>query len=148
MSKPDATIPTFTLAEFDAADTATMEVLIGGKPSGWFWEFAGPGHEKTEAQKARVARERLRKSAEIERAQVNGRKWKPEEDAPETVVARNVADIVERIVGWSTVEIDGKPFPFTPQNATFLLSDPKRVSLLEQASEFLWNEQSFTGRSA
>ena len=52
------------------------------------------------------------------------------------------------LVGWSPVEIGGKDFPFTPENATEFLSHPKRVGVLTQAMEFLASEKSFTPRSA
>lgn len=133
---------------FEAADTGTMEVLdVHGNPTGWFWEFAGPGHPKTEALNNRQARERLRKQAQIEQAQANGRKYKAEAEVPDELRAKNIADLVERLVGWSEIEIGGKPYPFTAENATEFLSHPKRVGVLVQAMEFLASEKSFTPRS-
>ncbi|MHA6690599.1 branched-chain amino acid ABC transporter [Devosia sp. A449] len=134
---------------FEAADIGKMQVLdIHGSPTGWVWEFAGPGHPKTEALNNRFARERLLKSAQVEQAQVNGRKWKADQDEPAEVRAKNIADLVERIVGWSAVEIGGKPFPFSAENATEFLSHPKRIGVLTQAMEFVASEKSFTPRSA
>lgn len=133
---------------FEASDTGTMEVLdVHGNPTGWLWEFAGPGHPKTEALNNRLSRERLRKQAQIEQAQANGRKYKAETETPDDLRAKNIADLVERLVGWSDIEIGGKPYPFTVENATVFLSHPKRVGVLVQAMEFLASEKSFTPRS-
>src|SRR5690606_32108760 len=112
--------------------------------TGWWWEFAGPGHPKTEALNNRLARERLHKAALVEQAQVNGRKWKAEEDSPDAVRAENIGNLVERLVGWSPIEIGGRDFPFSPENAIEFLSHPKRVGVLTQASEFLAAERSFS----
>ncbi|QDZ10518.1 hypothetical protein [Devosia ginsengisoli] len=141
-------VPSFSLDAFEASDTGKMQVLdAAGNPTGWFWEFAGPGHPKTEALNNRLARERLHKSAQIEQSQVNGRKWKAEEEIPDAVRAKNIADLVARIVGWSEVIIGDKPFPFSPENAIEFLSHPKRVGVLTQAMEFLAAEKSFSPRS-
>ena len=141
-------VPSLDFAAFEASDTGKMQVLdAAGNPTGWWWEFAGPGHPKTEAQNNRFARERLHKAAQMEQAQVNGRKWKADDKDPDEVRAKNIADVVERIVGWSAVDIGGKDFPFTPENATEFLSHPKRIGVLTQAMEFLAAEKSFTPRS-
>lgn len=141
--------PALDFDAFEAADTGMMEVLDArGNPTGWYWEFAGPGHPKTEALNNRFARERLHKQAQMEQAQVNGRKWKAEEGDPDDVRTKNIRDLVERLVGWSAVEIGGKDFPFTPENATEFLSHPKRIGVLTQAMEFIASERAFMPRSA
>ena len=113
-------VPSFSFDAFEASDTAKMQVLdAAGNPTGWFWEFAGPGHPKTEALNNRYARERLRKAQQIEQA----------------------------LVGWSDVEIGGKLFAFSPEAAIEFLSHPKRVGVLTQAMEFVASEKSFTPRS-
>lgn len=141
-------VPSFDMDAFEASDTGKMEVLdAAGRPTGWFWEFAGPGHPKTEALNNRFARERLHKAALMEQAQVNGRKWKADEEDPAEVRAKNIRDLVDRLVGWSPVEIGGRDFPFTSENAIEFLSHPKRVGVLTQAMEFLAAEKSFSPRS-
>lgn len=142
-------VPSFSIDAFEAADTGKMQVLdAAGNPTGWYWEFAGPGHPKTEALNNRLARERLHKSAQIEQHQINGRKWKAEQENPDEVRAKNIADLVERIVGWSEVEIDGEAFTFSAAAAVEFLSHPKRIGVLTQAMEFVASEKSFTPRSA
>lgn len=138
----------FSLDSFSDADTAQMTVMVGGAPSGWTWEFAGPGHPHTTEQANRISRERLHKDKLIEQARINGKKWVATEETPEGVRASNVNYVVERLIGWSAVRIDGKDFPFTAENARMLLTDPKRVGLLTQALEFIAADNSFTKRSA
>jgi hypothetical protein len=137
----------FDLSMLDAADEAEMEVMIGGKGSGWKLLFAGPGHPKAIQQENRLARENLERRKAQERAQVNGKKWKPVDESVEEVVAKNIELIVERLVGWSPVKIDGEPYPFSTENARKILSDPKKVTILNQCLEFLGDESVFTKRS-
>jgi hypothetical protein len=137
-----------SMAALASADTATMNVVVGGNPSGWLWEFAGPSHPKALAQANRTSRASLHKSKLIEQAQANGRKWVAEEQTPDQVRADNVTYIIERLIGWSTVRIDGQDFPFSEDKARELLSNVKNVGLLAQALEFLAADNSFTKRSA
>lgn len=136
-----------SLDAFNAADIATMTVMLHGKPTDWTWSFAGPGHEKTVAYAEKQARDRLAQDRLKEQAQVNGRKWKaPEEDVGE-VRSRNVAFILARLVGWSPIVIGGQDFPFSEENARTLLSDPGKP-FFQQALDFLLADDSFTPRSA
>lgn len=141
-------IADFSLDDFDAVDTSTMIVMVNGAPTGWKWTFAGPGHPKSIEQSNRLAREELAEQRSIQQARANGKKWKASDETPDELRRENVANVVGRLVGWSPVKIDGKDFAFTPENATLLLADPKRVGLLTQALEFLADENSFTRRSA
>lgn len=143
-----ANIPDFAVDALDAVDVAEMNVLVGGVPSGWKWTFAGPGHPQTIAQTNRLAKERLRKDAEIDRARNNGKQWKPDVEDPAEVRARNVAFVVERLTGWSPVRIGGEIVSFSAETATAFLSDPRKGATLAQAIEFLADGQSFTRRSA
>lgn len=146
----DKTAPSaaFDLSDLDASDTAVMEIYANGKPTNWLWEFAGPGHPKTIEQSNRIAKERLRKEREIEQAQVNGRKYKPAEETVDEALSRNVQLVVDRLLGWSPIKMDGKDYPFSPENAKALLLDRRKGQLLVQALEFLGDERSFTPRSA
>jgi hypothetical protein len=130
------------------AEIATLNLVIGGTPSGWLWHFAGPGHPKYLTQQNRVSRERLHKDRLIEQARVNGKKWVAPEETPEGVREGNVVYVIERLVGWSPIRIDGQDFPFTEDNARKILADPKRLNVLTQALEFLSADSSFTQRSA
>ncbi|MGN6142242.1 MAG: branched-chain amino acid ABC transporter [Mesorhizobium sp.] len=137
----------FDLSDLDSADEAVMEVLANGKPTGWTWTFAGPGHPKTIELSNRFARDRLRREKEQEQAQVNGKKWKAPDESPDEVLDRNVSLVVARMLGWSPIQMSGKDYPFTTDNAKALLMDRRKGQLLVQALEFLGEEQSFTKRS-
>lgn len=137
----------FDLSELDAADEAVMEVEANGKATGWLWTFAGPGHEKTIEQSNRLAKERLRKEAAQEQAVINGKKWKADEETVDEALARNVGLVIDRLLGWSPIQMGGKDYPFSAENAKALLMDRRKGQLLIQALEFLGNERSFTPRS-
>lgn len=138
----------FGADDFDAADDAEMTVRVGGKPTTWVWSFAGPGHPQTIAQSNRLARERLNEDREKEEARVNGRKWVDHEDTPESSRLRNVNWVVERLLGWSAVKIDGEIVPFSQDAARKILMDPRKQQIFVQALEFLASEKSFMRRSA
>ena len=138
----------FEFEDFDAANTATMSVIVAGRVTGWKWTFAGPGHAQTVAQANRSARERLQLEAEQSQARVNGRKWKAPEESVDEVRARNIDYVIERLVGWSPVKIGGATYEFSAEAARKLLADPAKVGLLTQALEFLAADNSFTKRSA
>lgn len=148
MTNKSATSPAFDLSDLDASDEATMEVYANGKPTGWLWTFAGPGHPKSIEQSNRMAKERLRKEREIEQAQINGRKYKATEETVDEALERNVSIVTDRLLGWSTIQMGGKDYPFTPESAKALLMDRRKGQLLIQALEFLGDERSFTPRSA
>jgi hypothetical protein len=139
--------PAFDLSSMDAIDEAEMEVYANGQPTGWKWRFAGPGHPKTVEQGNRLARERLRREREQEAAQVNGRKWKPDSETVDEALDRNVRIVTDRLLGWTPVQMSGKDYPFTAENAKALLMDRRKSALLIQALEFLGDEKSFTPRS-
>lgn len=127
-----AEIEDFSSTDLDASETSRMTVLIGGKPSSWVWVFAGPGHPKTVEQNNRLSRERLHRQALMEQAQVNGKKWKAEEETVDEARLRNVDWIVGRLVDWTPVKIDGELYAFSAENARKLLLDPKKASLFTQ----------------
>lgn len=136
------------LSDIDAADESEMVVVLNGKPTTWVWTFAGPGHPKTIAQGNRIARESLHDAKEKEQARVNNRKWKATEEAPDDIRKKNVAYVVERLLGWTPIKLAGEPLAFSPDAATKLLLDPRKVTLLTQALDFINEDKSFIKRSA
>lgn len=140
-------VSAFDLSALDTADEAEMEVYANGHPTGWKLRFAGPGHPKSIEQSNRLAKERLRREREQEAAMVNGRKWKPPEETVEEALERNVNLVVDRLLGWSPIQMGGKDYPFSPENARALLMDRRKGQLLIQCLEFLGSENSFTPRS-
>lgn len=145
--EPAASGDAFDLAELDSSDEATMEVLANGKPTGWVWTFAGPGHPQTIELSDKLAKERLADERAQEQARVNGRKWKAPVETVEEARRRNVDLVVGRLLGWSKIRFNGKPYAFSPDNARALLMDRRKGQLLLQAMEFIGDEASFTKRS-
>lgn len=134
--------------DIDAADEAVMDVVMNGRATGWLWTFAGPGHPRAVEQTNRLAKERLRRDAEVDRVRNNGKQWKGEVETPDQIRAKNVAFVVERLIGFTPAKINGDLVEFSPEAAGRLLSDPRKGALMQQAIEFLADEKSFTRRSA
>ncbi len=137
----------FDLSEIDSADEAEMTVVAGGKTTDWIWTFAGPGHPQGVAQSNRVARESLHAQRQIVQARANSKKYKAEEQTPDELLTDNVNYVMERLLRWSPVTMNGQDYPFTQENARALLMDRKKGALLQQAIEFLLDDNSFTTRS-
>lgn len=129
------------------ADTSVLEILKPGGTEGTGWKvtFAGPGHPKTVAWQTEQSRRNIRKAAQIEASQANGRKVKPEDREPDDVRRENVEWVVARIVDWTPVKIGGKEY--VAADATDLLMRPEMGWAYVQMVEFLADERSFTRRS-
>lgn len=132
-----------------------VSVPLANGSTTWQWTMASPSHPKGIAQKNRLSRESLKKSAEQEQSRVNGRKYKAEVETPDQVDRGNVDFIIERLIGWNAkldngedVKVGGDPFPFSEDNARKLLMLPKMWKLRNQAVDFIIDENSFTRRSA
>lgn len=138
----------FDLSDIDASDEAEMVVTVGGKPIDWTWTFAGPGHPQAVEQSNRVARDELNKQRLVEQARANGKKFKSEQQTPDGLLADNVSYVLERLLRWSPVKMAGNDYAFTNENARALLMDRKKGALLQQAIDFLLDDNSFMKRSA
>ncbi len=143
-----AAAPVFDLADLDTADTAEWNVTHDGKEIGWVWIFAGPGHQATIDLGNRLAKKNLAVRKAQEQAQVNGKKWKPDDEDPEQIRKENASLITSRLLGWTEINLGGKPFPYTPENALSILLDRKKSFLMAGALEFLADDKSFMTRSA
>lgn len=132
------------LDDLDMLTESVMVVQKGGQPTDVTFTFAGPGHERGVAQTARIGREAMQRKKLMQQAQVNGKKWVAPE---ENFLEENIAYVIERMIGWSGLTQGGEPWPFTPENARKLLSDPGRVYMVTQAMDFLLDDNSFTKRS-
>lgn len=144
----DTPIAEFGAGELDAADESKMTVKVGGKLTTWVWTFAGPGHPKAVDQANRIGRENLHLEREKTQARANGKKWIEPEETVDEARQRNVKFVVDRLLDWSPVRIDGEDLPFSPEAATKLLIDPRKVDIYLQALEFIGGERSFTKSSA
>jgi hypothetical protein len=139
------------LAATVALDTYDLAMLFPGtnKPTGWVVTLAGPGHPKTVALAAEAERERLHRNAAIERAQVNGRKWKGDEEEDPTVSRRKtIAAIVGRIVDWTPVDFGQGPIAYSEEAAIALFLDPAKGVYFSQIVEYLTCEKAFMPSSA
>lgn len=135
--------------DFDALDTATMEVIPpGGVPIATI-TFAGPGHDKT----VRLGNDAARKTLYEERQKQVNNRWKPAVRTPEEVAAENVNWIAARIIGWTGVKRRDEKgqvaeILFTEDAARELLLDKRKGWLFLQCLDFLALQDSFTKRSA
>lgn len=140
------------LSAFAFADTATLEILKPGTatPIGWRITFAGPGHAKTIAFNEAKNREILQRNRQIEMAQVNGRKYKPEEQSVDQARRENVQWVAARIVDWTPVALgaDKPPLAFSEAAAIEIFINPDLGWVYAQCLDFLASEQSFTQASA
>lgn len=136
------------LADIDAADESEMVVTNNGKLTTWVWTFAGPGHPKGIAQSNRMSRERLHEDKMKEQARTNSKKWTKQEDTPDEARRKNATYVVERLLRWSPVKLNGERVEFSDDTAMKILTDPRKISLLVQALEFLNEDASFIKRAA
>jgi hypothetical protein len=149
MSKTTATT-IINMADDLPNDTAELHIVKPGTNirTGWIITLAGPGHPQTIEMMNEGERERLHRSAEIERAQVNGRKWKGDDEQPEESRRKFVSRVVRRIVGWTPVDFGSGPVEFSQENATKLFMDPKMGSFFVQIVDFLTADRAFMKGSA
>lgn len=140
----------FDLSTVAASDTAEMEFRhpITNEKTGWKITIAGPGHPVTMDISKRLQRERLQRDKAIERARANGSKWKGDDSDPDEERQRNAQNVSVRILGWSEVHFDGKPFTYSKDAALALMLEPKFVHVQNQIIDFLNSEASFTTSSA
>ncbi|KTR02552.1 hypothetical protein NS365_21440 [Aureimonas ureilytica] len=139
------------LSAFVPTDTALLEILAPGgvNGTGWTITFAGPSHPKAVAYAEENSRKNLRRQRQIEAAQINNRKFKPEEREVDEVRRENVAWIVARILDWTPVKLGpGGPVAFSEEAAFQMLLDPNYGWVFAQVVEFMTDERSFTKGSA
>lgn len=131
-------------------DSAVLEIMKPGgvEGTGWKITFAGPGHPKAIAWSNEQSRRGLRKEQRIEQAQVNGKKYKPDEIEVDDRRRENVGWVVSRILDWTPVKIGGETIAFSESASTALLMRPDMGWAFGQMVEFLADERSFTRRSA
>lgn len=149
MTTSSDSTPEFDLSDLDSGDEATLAIKdSAGRVTTWIWTFFGPGHPKTVALSNRVSRKWLDEARAKEQAQVNGKKWKPEDRNLDDIRNENVSSIVERTKTFTPVKLNGVEIEFSPDKVRELLLDPKKGALLAQVSEFLREEENFMRPSA
>lgn len=143
--------PVANLAGDLPEDTADLHIVVPGtnKRTGWVITLAGPGHPQTVALANEYERKRLQKSSAIEKAQVNGRKWKGDDDVqPDDSRRESVASVVARVVTWTPVDFGNGAIEFTPKAAVDLFMDPKKGAYFSQIVDFITAERAFMKDSA
>jgi hypothetical protein len=140
----------FDLSTMDAQDEAELDIRHPKtlEPTGWTWTFYGPGHAVTAALSNRVAGAALKKAAARRQAQVNGKKWKEDEESLDQLRADQVDGIVTRTKGFTPIKLDGQMIEYSADAAKALLLDRRKGWLLEQISEYLRDEANFIQPSA
>lgn len=150
MTDAPAAPPPADLSSFLPSDTGDLHVVIPGtnKPMGWVITLAGPGHAKTIALNNEGSRKRLHRQSEIERAQVNGKKWRVEEQTPEESTRDFVAGLVARIVTWTPIKLGSETIEFSESAAIDLLLRPEMGHYVGQIVDYLVGERAFMKGSA
>lgn len=139
-----------SLAAFLPADTFDLDILAadGATSTGWTISLAGPSHPQTIAAAEEVARRGLRKAAKVEAAQVNGRKYHPDDLEPKDVQREHVEIAVSRILGWNPIDIGNGPVNFSREAAIELFTNPAMGWAYAQVLDALSGTAAFTKRSA
>lgn len=146
---PDAVVE-FDLDDLAAIDQAELTIKTrDGRPTGWVWTIAGPGHPKTIALNERLTKENFARSKAQEIARVNGKKWAPADDDADDIIRRTAENLAERVLGWTPIKFHGEDYPYNTANVVALFLDPARGdTLVTQLAEFVADEKSFMKRSA
>ncbi|EJN15688.1 hypothetical protein PMI42_00705 [Bradyrhizobium sp. YR681] len=132
------------------ADTFDLKILAPGtgKPTGWVITLAGPAHPQTVAVNNESGRESIEREKAIEFAQVNGRKWKVEEETADERRRRNVTKVCRRIVSWSPNPtfrfVQSDPIAFSLDAAVNLFLRPDMGAFFVQVTDYLTSERAFT----
>ena len=140
----------FDLSAVDAQDEGEL-VIRHPKTlalTGWIWTFYGPGHQITVDLSNRVAQAALKRTAARRQGQVNGKKWKEDEESLDQLRAENVDNIVTRTKGFTPIKLDGQLIEYSADTARRLLLDRKKGWLLEQITDYLKDEANFIQPSA
>jgi hypothetical protein len=140
----------FDLATIDAQDEGDLVIRHPKtlEPTGWTWTFYGPGHAVTTELSNRVAGAALKKAAARRQAQINGKKWKEDEESLEQLRAEQVDGIVTRTKSFSPIKLGDDTIEYSPDAARKLLLDRRNGWLLEQISDYLRDEANFIQPSA
>lgn len=143
-----------SLDEFLPVETIVHEVKQPGtgKPTGWRIVLAGADHPKALAWSEAQQRKRLARAAQIEAAQLNGKRVGAEDRTTDDIRRENVAWICSRIVGWEGAvklsAVADEPLPYSEANAERVIGHARMGWLVGQLIEVLNDDRSFTPRSA
>lgn len=141
-------------SSFLAVDQIPLDIMAldGVTPTGWVWQISGPGHEKAVKYQAEQSRKALRKAKLIEQAQVNGKKYVPEDRTADEQKRDNMAWIASRVLGWTPMALpfitgNKDPIPFSDENVIKVLMHEKMGFVFTQLVEAVTEDKRFTQRS-
>jgi hypothetical protein len=142
----------FDLSELAFIDTAdmTVEHPATNEPTEWVITFAGPGHPTSVALQDEIAKRAIRTRQAQQQAQTNGRKWKPEDETPDSNREDNARYYAKRMLSWKPavrLERGAAAMEFSQENARKLLVDPRYVWLYRQITAFLAADAGFIKNS-
>lgn len=152
MTKDPAPAPILDLSDLIALDSTTHDVNRNGEPTGWVWMLADAAHPQVVKYRNEMERKVLRKAAEMEAAQRNGRKIKPEETTPEEQKRDLAEGVASRVLDFTPVRLGLEGFPdtitYSPEMAIKLLLHPKMGWLFNDIVSHLTDEKAFMKASA
>lgn len=151
MTNTETKKPVANLAGTVFLQTATLQMLIPGTAdlSGWILTLAGPSHPQSVELFEKQARRANKRAGDIERAQVNSKKWKGDEDRdPEDIRRETVSNVVARILDWTPVNFGEGAIEFSQEAAIELFLDRGKGAYFGQLVEYLTSEKAFMTASA
>lgn len=140
-----------SVSDIGAAETGEMTVWLNGRPTSWKWIWAGPGHPRTVAQRERDSRKNLNETADLRQKQLNSRKIKIEPPTPGEDLTDGINKLLDRLLGWKDIKINGKVLEFSTETARAILANPANHGpdgIYLQCWQFLGAADSFTKSSA
>jgi hypothetical protein len=134
-------------------DTFDLEIRAPGgvRGTGWIWTLCAPSHPKAVARAEAKQRENLRRAAQIEQQQANGKKVKVDEQTVEEVRRDNAEWIASRTLRFTPVRIASiqpDPIEWSDEKVVELMRRPDMGWVFVQIVEYLNSETAFTPRSA
>lgn len=140
----------FSLVGLDAQDEVkfTIRHPKTDDPTTWEWTFYGPGHPTTIAVADKASRRIIKQSTEQMQAQVNGKKWKPDDETPDSLRQQNVENIIARTKSFTPVDLGHGPIEYSAEKAKEILLERRYGWVLGQIMDFLRKEENFIQPSA
>lgn len=149
MEQPAEPVATVDLDAVASLERFVLEILnpSTGKPLGWKITLAGPSHPATRALALDASRDALRRAQAIEAAQINGRKFKPDDEDAADRHRRNVTSVCRRIESWSPnpvfPRVGPRPIAFSLEAAVDLFMRPELGGVFVQITDYLTSERAF-----
>lgn len=130
-------------------ETGELDILhpVTGEPIGWKWQIAGPSHAVSIQLGDEIARRQIRERHARETAQVNGRKWRPEDETPDKNRKENAQFYARRVLGFNPVRVLGEELHFSTETCRRILEDPKFGWVYRQIAAYCVDDAGFIAGS-